>query len=199
MNEFWDKRYSSQDFVYGTEPNFFFKNKIDKLKPGKLLSLAEGEGRNGIYAASLGWNVHAVDFSNTAREKALKLAAEKNLKLIYEIKDLCEFIPSSNEYDAVAIIFVHLNAEQSKLVHKRAAESLKVGGMIILEVYSKNQFGKESGGPQNLCMLYSKKEIENNFHCLRIETLAEENIHLEESKFHSGDASVIRFIGVKIK
>ncbi len=72
--DFWDKRYSEEEFAYGTTPNEFVKSVIDKLKPGKALFLGEGEGRNAVYAASLGWNVDAVDFSESAKEKALKLA-----------------------------------------------------------------------------------------------------------------------------
>ena len=47
--EFWDKRYSEKEFSYGTEPNQFFKQQIEKLVPGKILFLGEGEGRNAIW------------------------------------------------------------------------------------------------------------------------------------------------------
>jgi SAM-dependent methyltransferase len=195
MNEFWDNRYSSQEFVYGTEPNIFFKNEIEKLKPGRLFALAEGEGRNGVFAASLGWEVDAVDFSLKAKEKALRLAEEKKLKINYTVKDLNDFIPAANIYDAVSIIFLHLNQELSGIVHRRAIESLKTGGKIILEVYSKEQLGKESGGPQNINMLYSLEEIKRNFEGLKIISLEKKVVHLSESKFHNGEASVIQFIG----
>ncbi len=197
MNEFWDIRYSSDEFVYGVEPNEFFKSEIDKLTPGKLLALAEGEGRNGIYAAGLGWGVDAVDFSAVAKEKALKLAAEKNLQINYTIANLGDFLPPADTYDAVSIIFMHLNAELSKVVHKRAADSLKKGGRIIMEVYAKEQLGKDSGGPQNYDMLYSPEEIEENFKGLNTAKLSKEYVHLNESKYHIGEAVVIRYVGVK--
>jgi len=197
MNEFWDNRYSAEEFVYGTEPNEFFKSEIDKLPPGKLLALAEGEGRNGIYAAGKGWEVDAVDFSNTAKEKALRLALDKNVKINYTVSDLADFLPPPAQYDAVSIIFMHLNPSLSKTVHKRAAESLKKGGKIILEVYHKEQLGKNSGGPQNLDMLYSIDEINKNFRGIKTEILTKEIVHLKESIYHSGEAVVIRFVGVK--
>ncbi len=198
MNEFWDNRYSSDDFVYGIEPNEFFKSEIDKLKPGKLLALAEGEGRNGVYAASLGWKVDAVDFSPVAKEKALRFASEKNVVINFTVTDLEDFHPDPEKYDAVSMIFMHLNPELSKLVHKRAADSLKHGGKIILEVYAKEQLGKDSGGPQNYDMLYSPEEIEENFRGLKTEKLTKEFVHLNESKYHSGEAAVIRYIGKKL-
>ena len=83
MKNFWDERYSIKDYVYGTKPNHFFEEQIQKLKPGKILMLGEGEGRNAVFAAKLGWQVDAVDSSSVSKEKALKLAErnESNNKL----------------------------------------------------------------------------------------------------------------------
>ncbi len=197
MNEFWDNRYSLEEFVYGTEPNEFFKTEINKLPPGKLLALAEGEGRNGVYAASLGWKVNAVDFSSVAKEKALKLAAEKSVQINFTVADLGDFYPEPETYDAVSMIFMHLNPDLSKIVHKRAADALKKGGRILMEVYAKEQLGKDSGGPQNYDMLCSPEEIKENFSGLKIERLSKEFVHLNESRFHTGEAAVLRFVGLK--
>jgi SAM-dependent methyltransferase len=198
MNNFWDTRYSSEEFIYGTEPNIFFKTEIDKISPGRLFGLAEGEGRNGIYAACLGWEVDAVDFSWIARKKALKLASEKGVNINNSVTDLADFEPGLNKYDAVSMIFMHLNPPLSKMVHKRASESLKPEGKIIPEVYHKDQIGKSSGGPQNYDMLYSIDEISENFGGLKTELLRKEIIHLNESKYHSGEAAVVKFVGKKI-
>ncbi len=197
MNEFWDNRYSSEDFVYGIEPNEFFKSEITRLSPGKLLALAEGEGRNGVYAASLGWKVDAVDFSGIAKQKAIKLAAERQLEINYTVADLATFEPTVDTYEAVSMIFMHLSPEISKVVHKRAADSLKKGGRIIMEVYAKEQLGRESGGPQNYDMLFSMEEIEENFKGLKTRKLTKEFIKLNESKYHKGEAVVLRYIGIK--
>jgi len=90
-DEFWDERYSSIEFVYGTEPNIFFKDELDKLKTGNILLLGEGEGRNAVYAAAQGWKVDAVDFSTIAKEKALKLANENNVKINYDVASLADY------------------------------------------------------------------------------------------------------------
>jgi hypothetical protein len=55
--EMWNVRYNTHEYVYGTNPNDFFRKELDKIKPGRLLLPAEGEGRNGVYAAALGWDV----------------------------------------------------------------------------------------------------------------------------------------------
>ena len=106
--DFWNKRYSEQDFAYGIKPNIFFEEHIKNLEPGKVLFLGEGEGRNAIYAAQLKWQVDAVDFSSSAKVKALRLAKLNNVKVNYEICDLNEYDFKKNYYDLVVMIFLHL-------------------------------------------------------------------------------------------
>ena len=195
--EFWDEKYSSIEFVYGTEPNTFFKDELDKLKTGNILLLGEGEGRNAVYAAVKGWNVDAVDFSIIAKEKALKLAEENSVNINYEISDLSEYKLKSNYYDAAVIIFLHLNPMIRSNVHSKVVDSLIPGGTLILEVYEKEQLGKDSGGPQNIDMLYSKEELKNDFNNMKIIRLEKKFINLNESEQHEGEAVVIRLIAVK--
>jgi hypothetical protein len=59
----WDERYNLPEYIYGTEPNQFLKNFIQKNKPGKILLPGDGEGRNSVYAAQSGWKVYAFDSS----------------------------------------------------------------------------------------------------------------------------------------
>jgi len=197
MKNFWDERYSAKEYVYGTIPNQFFKEVIDKLKPGRILMLGEGEGRNAVYAAMSGWHVDAIDSSSAAKEKALKLAEQNHVSINYQVADISSYDFPKDKYDAVGIIFLHLNQSDSEKLFRHCNNTLKKNGKIILELFSKNQFGKTSGGPQDLSMLYSVKEIRKNFPTLKHELLQEESIVLSESKFHQGEASVIRFIGIK--
>ena len=37
MPTFWNQRFASEEYIYGTEPNAYFKQVIDGLKPGRLL------------------------------------------------------------------------------------------------------------------------------------------------------------------
>jgi SAM-dependent methyltransferase len=194
---FWDERYSAENYVYGTTPNEFFKEQIDLLKPGKILMLGEGEGRNGIYAAQKGWLVDAVDFSLKAKEKALNHAKDKNVNINYIVENLEHYNPQKTFYDAAGLIFVHLNEKIRGKIHKKVIESLKPGGVVIMEVYSKEQMGRTSGGPQSPEMLYSIENIKKTFSELTYLRLSKEIIHLSESSLHSGEASVIRFIGKK--
>ena len=198
QSTFWDERYSSEKYVYGTEPNQFFKQQIQKIKPvGKLLLPGEGEGRNAVFAAKLGWAVDAFDQSPVAKMKAKKLARENKIDINYSSVDLGKFIPKNNFYDCAAIIFVHLTPDIRSEFHNKIVESIKSSGKLILELFSKNQYGKSSGGPQNIDMLSTVEEIKNDFKDLDRILLQEENIFLNEGEKHSGEASVIRFVGKK--
>ena len=199
MKNFWDERYSNKEFVYGTQPNQFFKEQIEKLRAGRILLVGEGEGRNAVYAAKLGWQVDALDSSSVAKEKALILAERNKVSINYQTADIHSYNFTENSYDAVGIIFLHINESEneSEILHKKLADCLKKNGKIILELFSKNQLGKKSGGPQDLSMLSSAEQIGNNFANLKHEILKEENIWLSEGEFHRGEASVIRFVGIK--
>jgi SAM-dependent methyltransferase len=199
-SNFWDERYSSKEYVYGVEPNQFFKQVLNKIPiPGKLLLPGEGEGRNAVYAAKMGWKVDAFDQSSAGKLKALKLAKANNVTINYSIVDLTNFNPQKNFYNCAAIIFVHFDIEVRSLFHKKIINSLKPGGKIILELFSKDQFGKSSGGPQDLKMLSTIDEIKNDFKEMRTILLEEKNIFLNEGDKHSGEASVNRYVGEKLK
>jgi SAM-dependent methyltransferase len=197
MKNFWDERYSAKEFIYGIKPNDFFKEQLEKMKPGKILLPGEGEGRNAVHAAKYGWDVDAIDWSHTAKEKALKLAQENNVLINYTVKDLTEFQPEEETYDAAALIFVSFEEELRQVIHKKVTASLKPGGKLILEAYEKDQIKNSSGGPKDINMLYSLEDITGDFIDMEFEYFAKEQIYLEESKIHHGEADVIRFVGIK--
>jgi 2-polyprenyl-3-methyl-5-hydroxy-6-metoxy-1,4-benzoquinol methylase len=198
-SNFWDERYSAEEYVYGKKPNQFFKEQLQRIiPPGKLLMPGEGEGRNAVYAAGLGWKVDAFDQSAVAKQKALKLAKENKVAINYSNIEIAKFTPQKKIYDCAAVIFVHLASDIRSEFHKKIIDTIKLNGKLILELFSKNQFGNNSGGPQDLTMLSSVQEIENDFKQMKTILLKEETIFLEEGEKHSGQASVIRFVGEKI-
>ena len=197
--EHWNDRYLKDEFIYGKEPNKFFEEEVNKLNPGKILMLGEGEGRNAVYAASLGWIVDAVDQSQTGKAKAMQLSSERKVKINYYVEDLYSFTPKLNYYDAAVFIFLHLEESLRSLVFKKAIDSLKPGGKIILEVFEKDQIKYDSGGPKDEELLYSLEDICEELIELDFEKFSKEIVILDEGKYHQGKASVIRFVGEKHK
>ena len=203
MKQKWDERYKETEFAYGTEPNLFFKEWLPKFEPGKILMPADGEGRNGVFAAQLNWSVTSFDLSAEGQLKALKLAKENNVSLEYSVGDLEELEFEKNSFDAIGLIYAHFSAEAKSKLHQKLNTYLKPGGIIIFEAFSKSHFhfkkqNPKVGGPDNIDDLFSKEEILADFKNYEILLLAEEEIVLNEGKFHIGTGFVIRFVGRKI-
>ena len=193
-NEFWDKRYSEENFAYGTEPNSYFKQNIDELKPGKLLLPGEGQGRNAVYAAKSGWKVTAIDLSLAAKQRALKFAEENNVVIEYYVSPLEKYNFPENEYDAAALVFTHFPTETRNKIHGSIIKSLKPGGILIIEAFSKKQIDNTSGGPKVLPMLYTIDGLLSDFKGTEILESYETQTNLDEGLYHRGKADVIRMV-----
>jgi SAM-dependent methyltransferase len=197
MKEFWNQRYTENDWVYGAEPNQFFKQFIDSHKPGALLLPADGEGRNAVYAASRGWQVDAFDFSEVARNKALAAAQFKNVVINYEIKNIEEY-KAVKKYDLVALIYVHIPEKPRKKFHKEIYESIKPGGYLILEAFAKEQLQFDSGGPKEESLLYDAPSICSDFPFLHLINCEQSEVELNEGPYHKGKASLLRLTGQRL-
>ncbi len=196
MENIWDKRYSDTKYIYGIEPNTFFKNWLDKQKPSEILFPAEGEGRNAVYAAMQGWNVTAFDSSKEGKKKALLLAKEYNTEVLYEVVD-AEIYTPNKKFDAIVLIFAHFPPNLRNLIHKNMLSFLKPGGHLVLESFSKDQLKYGTGGPKNEALLYSINELKSDFSDL--ETLRMKKLvrFLNEGIFHQGESDVIQLIAKK--
>ncbi len=196
MQNFWDQRYSENETVYGKTPNIYFKNKIVAIPPSTLLLPAEGEGRNAVYAATLGWKVMAFDYSAMAKLKAEELASSKGVQVIYNVSDINQF-EVNQQYGAIALIFVHLPSQERKVFHQKMVDALAPDGVLILEAFTKDQINNVSGGPKSLDQLYSIEVLLEDFADLDILELVEEEIFLDEGPFHKGKANLIRLFAKK--
>ncbi|TDN38836.1 class I SAM-dependent methyltransferase [Hymenobacter sp. UV11] len=193
--DFWDARYEAEAYAYGTEPNAYFRRQLGALPPGRLLLLAEGEGRNAVYAAQQGWQVTAVDFSDEGRAKALRLAASRGVRLDYQVADLTALHwQRPGYYDAIGLIYAHLPPADRQAVHAAAAASLAPSGHLVLEAFSPRQLGLASGGPRAAELLYEPALLAPDFAGLTLLENEELRVVLHEGSFHAGPASVVRLL-----
>ena len=197
MKNFWNERYGEKDYAYGETPNKFFAEQICKLQSGIMILPAEGEGRNAVFAASLGWKVNAFDTSDAGKTKALLLADKKGVTIDYIVDDAASIFYADNSADVVAFIFAHFPPSVRKQIHHKAIQWLKPGGKIILEAFNPNQLNNYSGGPKDVSMLYTEEMIRNDFEDLDIEILQSVQIRLNEGKYHEGIADTIHFVGTR--
>ena len=203
MKDMWNERYSSAEYAYGKAPNAYLKSSVEKYKlRGKILLAAEGEGRNAVYAAQKGLEVVAFDISEEGRKKALQLAEAENVSIEYEVGEFMKMDFAKNSFDAAALIFAHFPPNILTQYHRKIADLVKPGGLLILEGFSQNNLplrkkNPKIGGPDKIEMLYSMDSIQKDFHDFEVLELEEAETELTEGLFHNGMASVIRFVGRK--
>ena len=200
---FWDKRYSEEAYTYGMAPNKYFKAKLDAMPtPGRLLLLAEGEGRNAVYAAEQGWQVSAVDFSRKAQEKALKLAAERGVSIDYQVANVQDYSFDANgPWDVIGLIYAHFPPALRARIHHKCVAALAPSGTLILESFNRRQMNRLSGGPKNIDLLYTKRLLEDDFegqNSMKTLELYESTVFLQEGFGHEGLGDVVRLIGLKV-
>lgn len=192
----WNERYSRDEFAYGTEPNTFLVENAKLLK-GPVLSLAEGEGRNAVFLASLGLDVLGVDGSEVGLAKAQRLAASKGVAIKTEVADLATYEPRADFYGSVVSISAHLPGNVRRQLYPLVEQCLKSGGIILLEAYSKSQLTRNTGGPKDPDMLMTAEDIEKEFPNCEVILCHEVEREVVEGEFHTGMASVLQFIGIK--
>jgi len=198
----WNERYSNKEFAYGILPNNFLKEQLEKLIPGNILFPAEGEGRNAVFAAKLGWNVSAFDISNEGLKKAKSLAAKNNVMIDYQVGELRSLNYKPNQFDVIALIYAHFPADLKSNIHTSLNKLLRKDGYVIFEAFSKshikyNSVNEAVGGPKEIDMLFSIDEIKSDFKDFEIIELKEMEVELHEGMYHNGLGSVIRFVGKK--
>lgn len=143
----WDERYSQAEYVYGKNPNDFLVAVVEQIPQGRVLCLAEGEGRNAVYLAQQGCQVTAVDASAVGLEKARKLAAERSVEIETIVADLSDFSIQPNAWDAIVSIFCHLPPIVRAKVHRQVVAGLRPRGVFVLEAYTPRQLDFKTGGP----------------------------------------------------
>ena len=199
----WDERYDSEQFAYGTDPNHYLKEQLNKLSPGHILFPAEGEGRNAVFAATKGWNVSAFDISANGQKKAFQLAEQNHVNIDYQVGELSTLNYQKEQFDVIALIYAHFPASVKSSIHQTLNQYLRKGGFIIFEAFSKNHLeyiakDEKVGGPKDIESLFSIDEIKADFQDYNIVELTETEIDLNEGLFHNGTGSVIRFVGQKM-
>jgi len=203
MKEFWDERYAGNEYAYGKAPNQFFEHALRELNmQGRIFLPAEGEGRNAVFAASLGLDVTAFDISEEGRKKAERLAADQNVSINYRVGNLNQMGLQPASFDIIGLIYAHFETYIKVAYHREFVSLLKPGGYLIFEGFSRNhtkfqKINPNAGGPRKPELLFSMDEMAKLFEGLETISLVEKVIDLDEGQYHQGKASVIRYIGQK--
>ncbi|MCU1495772.1 MAG: methyltransferase type 12 [Acidimicrobiaceae bacterium] len=132
----WDERYRSRSALWSGDPSPHLVTVAADLVPGAALDVGSGEGADAIWLAEHGWRVTAVDFSTVALERsaarALEMGADIARRITWLHKDLTDWVPVAASYDLVSAQFMHLARNQRELLHRRLAESVAPGGILLV-------------------------------------------------------------------
>lgn len=194
----WNKRFQSENYVYGKEPNVFLTEFHKKIKvSGDALAIAEGEGRNAVYLAEQGMNVTAWDYAESGLVKINKLAEERDVVISTELIDLNDAKWRENKWDEIVCIFGHLPTELRRKTLQGVKKAVKPGGYFLTEVYSPYQIPYKSGGPQDMDFLYKPEEFLSIFADWRIVHFFMGEVTRHEGELHNGLSHVIQFVAQK--
>lgn len=196
--DLWDQRYAGPDYVYGQAPNALVAEMTRHLPANAWVLLpGDGEGRNAVHLAAAGHRVLSVDRSAVGLQKARQLAAAHTLSIHTEQADLATWAWPRQRFDAVFAIFLHLPSAIRTKVHSGMVDSLKPGGLLVLEAFRPEQLPRTSGGPKDLDLLYSAADLRDDFSNLLDLRVEEVEAVLDEGPLHQGHAALVRVVGRK--
>ena len=195
----WNRRFSAEEYVFGTEPNAFLASQEALLARGmRALCVADGEGRNSVWLAAQGLEVTAFDFSPVGLAKATKLAERSGAKVAYHLADVDKWDWDAVPYDVVIAIFVQFTTPaQRARMFQGMVRALKPGGVLILQGYGPEQLRYGTGGPKQVENLYTEALLRQSFASLEILHLAAHEGEVHEGAGHDGMAALIDLVARK--
>ncbi len=193
----WDQRYASEEYIYGTQANDFLRANVALLPRSKVLCLADGEGRNSVYLASLGYDVTAVDNSLVGLKKAQKLATTAGVTINTVHADLANYDLGAQKWDGIVSIFCHLPPNIRLDLHKKIYSSLTDGGVLLLEAYTPKQLEFKTGGPPTAELTMQSEQLTRELSPLQLDLNHEIIRDIHEGRGHHGQGAVVQVIGTR--
>lgn len=193
----WNERYGGEGFAYGEEPNDFLAEHAAEIPPGRVLCLADGEGRNSVWLARQGYEVTSVDLSPVGVEKAKRLAARHGVNVNAIAADLADFDIEENHWQGIVAIYAHVPLATRKRMHAACVKGLVPGGVFILESYSPDQPKYGTGGPKERDFLMSEQDMRSELAGLQFEIAHEIVREILEGRYHTGEGAVVQVLARK--
>jgi SAM-dependent methyltransferase len=200
MSDFerWEKRYGAPGYLFGTAPNAFLAAQADRLRGRKTaLSVADGEGRNGVWLAEQGLDVLAIDYSPTALAKAETLARERGVRLHTEVADLTRWHWPRAAFDVIAAIFAHFAGAERDAFFANLTNALKPGGLLLMQSYRPEQLAYRTGGPPDAERMVTRALLEQAFGDWAEFDIREHDSVIDEGTGHVGMSALIDLVAIR--
>lgn len=196
----WEDRYrGSTEYLFGKEPAQFLRENPGWLVKGMTgLSVADGEGRNSVFAATRGVNMTAFDMSPTASARTGELANAQGVTIDTHVSDWGGWDWDANPYDLVIAIFIQFATPAERAVQfADLKKAVKPGGILMLHGYRPEQINLGTGGPPSAANMYTEELLSESFSDWSIERLASYERDVQEGRGHSGKSALIDLIARK--
>jgi len=194
--ETWNRRFEGADFLFGTEPNAWLREHAGAFPHGgRVLSVADGEGRNSVWLAKQGFAVDAFDIAEVGVAKARAFAAREGVAVNFQVADVDGYRWQAGHWDGIAAIFVQFAdpALRTRLF-ERIVAGLKPGGVLVLQGYTPKQLEYRTGGPPILSHLYTEAMLREAFTALQILELRDYEAEVHEGRGHDGRSALIGLV-----
>jgi cyclopropane fatty-acyl-phospholipid synthase-like methyltransferase len=196
--ERWEARFSAPGYAFGKEPNAFLKAQAHRLHAGQTaLSVADGEGRNGVWLAEQGLDVLTIDFSTAALAKSQALAKERGVRLRTEVADVTRWRWPAGAFDVIAAIFIFVAPDERPAFFASLKGALKPGGLLLLQGYRPEQLTYRTGGPPNAERMYTRALLEAAFGDMTALEIREHDSVISEGTSHVGMSALIDLVAKK--
>ena len=194
--DFWNSRFSTESYIFGTRPAAFLEENAHYIPPrSRVLAPADGEGRNSVFLAELGHRVVATDIAPAGIAKAQKLAAARGVSVEFRQLDLQGWQWPEAEFDAAAAIFLQFAPPAFRdEIFAGLKLAVRPGGVLLLHGYTPKQLEYGTGGPRVVEQLYTEELLRAAFgdwELLRVEAYERE---LDEGEGHRGRSAIIDLI-----
>jgi SAM-dependent methyltransferase len=190
----WNEKYAGAEFVFGQNPNDFLTTQIERFKKGgNLLAVGDGEGRNGVWLAQQGFHVLSVDGAENGVLKAILRAEQEAVQDHFTglCIDLLDWVWPRDVYDGVVSLYLHFPPDERTIMHQAMYDSLKTGGILLLEAFHPDQIGRETGGPKTPDLCFTSAQLKNDFKQAEILLSQEILKEIQPTPFRKGGIGMV--------
>ncbi|HEY5646701.1 MAG TPA: class I SAM-dependent methyltransferase [Pseudomonadales bacterium] len=165
----WNERYATRELVWSAGPNALLEQEVTGMPSGTALDAACGEGRNALWLAEQGWSVTAVDFSQVAIDKAMRIAERRGVQVDWRVLDLAREPLPKRSWDLVCVLYLHTDPEERALWLPKLARAVAPGGTFVYVGHDPSNIEHGVGGPQNPALLPDADSIASTLRGFRID------------------------------
>lgn len=192
----WEERFAQEGYLFGKEPVPFLIKHDALFQVGQsVLSIAEGEGRNGVHLAKKGLDVTGVEFAPSAVAKAEKLARENDVTPQFIQSDLFEWDWPKDAFDiTIGLFFQFVGPAERDVLWRKMRVTTRPGGLIMIHGYTPKQLEFGTGGPPHVENMYTVTDLYDVFAGCDVLVCEEYEAEQRSGSAHVGMSALIDFV-----